>query len=463
MNPQIATIACVVGIMVLFFMDRDASARTSKALWIPLVWMLIIGSRGVTLWFQTEPSLNLTARYTTESPIDAAVYGVLIAAGVLILNSRSKQVKSFLQVNLPLLLFFSYCAISILWADSPFISLKRWIKAVGDIVMVLVVVTDPDPRAAAKRFLCRAGFVLLPLSVLLIKYYPSLGTFWDEGNHITLYNGVTTQKNGLGQICMVFGLGSLWSFLSALEEPGMRRRAERLFAHGVILLTAMLLILKADSMTSLSCLLLAGTVMILSTRQWVAKRTGGVQALIAGAIVLPLFAVFIDSAGLLLQVLGRTPTLTGRTSIWRAVLSLNTNPLVGTGFESFWLGGRLQTIWALTAPGIQEAHNGYLEVYLNLGIIGVCLLGGLIVTGYANAYSVFRRDPSEGSFRLAIVTAGVIYGLTEAGFRMMSPIWMAFLLAISVAPLSVQSWQYQQASVLPLTRGLPRKQVRILQ
>src|SRR2546428_3149771 len=46
------------------------------------------------------------------------------------------------------------------------------------------------------------------------------------------------------------------------------------------------------------------------------------------------------------ETMGRGPTLTGRTQIWHLVLSMTTNPLLGTGFESFWLGPRLQKIWS---------------------------------------------------------------------------------------------------------------------
>jgi O-antigen ligase len=112
------------------------------------------------------------------------------------------------------------------------------------------------------------------------------------------------------------------------------------------------------------------------------------------------------------------------------VLSIHTNPLFGTGFESFWIGSRLEQVWNLTAKGIQEAHNGYLEVYLNLGFAGLALLAGVIISGYRNTLAVFQRDPYAGRIRLAFFTAGLIYSLTEAGFRMMSVIWIGFLLAV---------------------------------
>jgi O-antigen ligase len=175
-----------------------------------------------------------------------------------------------------------------------------------------------------------------------------------------------------------------------------------------------------------------------------------------------LFAVFLDTAGSLIHALGRNTTLTGRLGIWTAVLSLQTNPLLGTGFESFWLGSRLQRIWDMTSPGLQEAHNGYIEVYLNLGWIGLILLGGLIATGYRHAIAFYGRDPHAGRLRLALITAGVIYSLTEAGFRMMSPLWIVFLLAITAVPSNLQHKDWQLASEAPFTQVARPKHVRIL-
>ena len=64
---------------------------------------------------------------------------------------------------------------------------------------------------------------------------------------------------------------------------------------------------------------------------------------------------------------GRDPTLTDRTKIWSLVLSMHTNPLIGTGYESFWLGPRLLKVWQGGLGGINEAHNGYLEFSSILG------------------------------------------------------------------------------------------------
>jgi exopolysaccharide production protein ExoQ len=431
MSQKTATFAYILGIVGLFYMDRSDKERTSKALWIPVIWLMIVGSRPISMWFETGPTISQGDVGTEGSPIDAAVYGILAIIGAGVIGSRWPRVKSVLRGNLPLLLYFSYCVLSIIWSDYSFVALKRCIKAVTDFAMIAIVLTDPNPGLAIKRYFSRVGFILLPLSLLFIKYYPDIGRAYDPWTWEPLYCGVTTFKNLLGMICLVCALGALWSFIGAYERRKMPRRAQHLAAHGIIVAVAIWLFLTADSMTSLTCFLMGGAVMVMTTRRWVVKRESAVHALVACCVLMSLFALFGDSGGTLVGSLGRNPTLTGRTAIWQAVLSLHTNPLFGAGFESFWLGSRMERVWEITKQHIQEAHDGYLEVYLNLGLVGIALLVTMIVSGYRNVLAVYRRDTHAGRIRLAFFTAGVIYSVTEAGFRMMSPIWLGFLLAIT--------------------------------
>jgi O-antigen ligase len=386
-----------------------------------------------------------------------------MVAGIVVLNYRSRRVRQFVQENLPFLLFFGYCALSIAWSEYPFVALKRWSKSIGDIVMILLIFTDPWPRMALKRVFARCAFILLPLSVLFIKVYPDMGTAFSPEDSVMMYFGVTTFKNLLGMICMVYGLSSVWSLVCAYDDRTLRHRTRHLVAHGVALATAIWLIVRADSMTSLSCLFLAGSVLVLTSRPWVLQHQGSVHAIVAGAIGLPLFALFINTVGSLLHTLGRNSTLTGRTTIWKAVLSMHTNPIIGTGFESFWLGNRLQAVWNMSVKGIQEAHNGFIELYLNLGWIGLLLLGGLIVTGYRNALMALRRDPRDGSLRFAWLTASLIFSLTEAGFRMLSPIWIAFLLATAGNTSGLEPAVTTQLSSMRPRHAAPVRQIKILQ
>ena len=244
-----------------------------------------------------------------------------------------------------------------------------------------------------------------------------------------MYVGVTTFKNLLGMILMVCGISSVWSFLCAFEDAYMPRRGKHMLAHGLMILTTVFLLLKCDSMTSFSCFGLASGVMFMSTQRWTRQKAGRIHLVFAGALAVPLFALFLNSG--MVHMLGRKPNLTDRTYIWQAVLAMHTNPFIGTGFESFWMGSTLQRVWDLSVHGIQEAHNGYLEVYINLGWIGELFLAAVMVSAYPNILAALRRMPRLGKLALAYFTAGLIYSLTEAGFRMMNPIWIAFLLAVA--------------------------------
>lgn len=161
------------------------------------------------------------------------------------------------------------------------------------------------------------------------------------------------------------------------------------------------------------------------------------------AMVLASFStLFLNIGGGALEAMGRDSSLTGRTDVWKVVLNEAGNPVVGTGFESFWLGPRLQRIWTIRDgwyQGVNEAHDGYLEVYLNLGWIGVILLATILVAGYRSVIARFRRDPDTGRLGLAYFVVIVIYNFTEAGFRMLSVTWLAFLLAAVVTPMVMKS------------------------
>ncbi len=145
--------------------------------------------------------------------------------------------------------------------------------------------------------------------------------------------------------------------------------------------------------------------------------------------------------------MGRNSTLTGRTEIWALVVNLVHNPVVGTGFESFWLGSRLETMQR-HMRGLNEAHNGFIEIYISLGWIGVLLLAVMIVTGYRNMIATFRRNPDEGRFRLALFLTVIVSSFTEAAFRTLGIGWFAFLLA------TMATRENSLRTIVPSARGI---------
>ena len=436
MHSLIATAVFALLILGLFWLDRDRKAKTSWALLLPTVWLFIASSRNVAEWFASGPmtvSGEQADRYLDGNPLDRNVMtGLLIIA--LVVLFRRRKTMTVLRSNLPILLFFFYCALSAVWSDHPDLSLKRWVKAIGDLVMALIVLTDEDSLAAMKQLFKQVGFLVIPLSILFIRFYSDLGRVYNPWDGGLTYTGVTTNKNQLGMICLIFGLAAAWRILEVLMAKRWARTWGTLIANGVIVATGLWLIRAADSMTPFACFALAGGVMVLCSLRSVASKPLVIHLLVVSVLAVAFSALFLGIGSGLVQNLGRDSTLTGRTDIWNLVLPMTPSAWLGAGYESFWTGDRLQKIWSVYWNHPNQAHNGYIEIYLNLGWIGVTLLAIVIITAYRKLVVAVRRRSDAATLRIAYFIVAVAYNFTEAAFKMTNPVWIVFLLATTFVP-----------------------------
>jgi O-antigen ligase len=253
-----------------------------------------------------------------------------------------------------------------------------------------------------KRLLARVGFVLVPASVLLIKYYPVLGRKYNIWTWTPMYVGVTDHKNTLGMVCMVLAIGFLWRFLLAYRDTESPQRISRLTVHGTLLGMAVWLFMQANSMTSQACFLLGAIFLIATGLEFVIRKRWLVQLMAFVLVAVPVSTLLLGVGGGALEEMGKDATLTGRTEIWRLVLNMGGSPMFGTGFESFWLGNRADRMWNLYYFHPTQAHNGYIEVYLELGWIGVILLVAILLAGFRNAVSMLRWNPDVARIRMAL-------------------------------------------------------------
>lgn len=180
MIPLLGAIGVGLLICVFFRLDRD-NAQVSKAIWVPYVWLLIACSRPVGSWITLSMPGTATDQYIDGSPLDRNVLTLLLILALFALSKRTRQVRAILGANPAVVIYFIYCLISLLWSDYPFVVFKRWIRSVGDVAMVLVIITEPNWTDALKRILTRIGFVLIPLSILFIRVYPALGRAYSRG------------------------------------------------------------------------------------------------------------------------------------------------------------------------------------------------------------------------------------------------------------------------------------------
>lgn len=314
--------------------------------------------------------------HSEGSPFDRFVFMALILAALVVLRRRKVNWRAVAAANKWLFLLLVYLGISTLWADDSFISFKRWIKEIGNIAVILIVLSEADPVSAIKSVLFRCSAFLIPTSVLLVKYYPDLGRGFNNWILAYTYCGVTTDKNTLGMTLFACSMGLSWSLLDLWKERFEQKKV--VCAHLLLLGMSLWLYVKANCATSLACTTLG--VGIIFAMKAPALRNALQRVGLWGLLVLALCALLLNllfnPMEALVGELGRNMTFTGRTAIWQQVLRVHLNPLIGAGYSSFWQPDRSESL--SKALGfyypLQEAHDGYIEVYLNNGLIGLAIL-----------------------------------------------------------------------------------------
>jgi len=386
----------------------------------------------VALWFSQDSSLLSFDDFEAGNPLDRNINLVLMLCGAIILAKRLDLLKSLPRQNLSLVIFFIFSGIGILWSDFPFVALKRWIRTIGNLLMVLVVLTEPSPFEAVKTLLRRTAYMLIPLSIVLYKYFPHLGRMYHSISGELFITGVTTNKNTLGSLC------AFSTFIYIDELVCLRSKKTHIttmeFAVPVLMIAMSLwLLYESKSATSLVCLAFGCLLYWALTNRLLRNRLKHVGRFFVIAIVVVSIIQFagLDLFGLSLAALGRDPTLTGRTDLWKELVEMVPNPILGVGYQSFWLGSRLAKLWGVHWWQPTEAHNGYLEVYLELGLLGLLLLFMLLRAAYYSISYDLMINFDEGRLKLALFGMVLVYNITEAGFAKNCVTWF-ILLMISI-------------------------------
>jgi exopolysaccharide production protein ExoQ len=412
----------------------------SRASWIPLLWVLIVGTRSVSLWFGGALQMQTPEDYLEGSPLDRNVYLLLIAAGLVVLWRRKVNWGTIFASNRWVFAFVLYCGISVMWSDYPFASFKRWIKDLGNVVMVLLLFTEEEPAQATKAVFMRYAYLAIPLSVVLIRYFPDLGRYYDRWTYEPIYCGIATEKNALGCLTFIGGLFLIWD--AVYQRPVNRERnpVVDVGSRVVLLVMALWLLHKANSSTAIVCLML-GTGILLYMRIPRAKRQVrhlGTWCVSGGLLLLVLFSV--PGAGqALLGMLGEDTTLTGRTDLWAELLREPINPVLGTGYQSFWGGPMAKHYWDKYYFHPTSAHNGYLETYLDGGWVGVVLLVVVLFSTAGKLKKELLLGSNFGFLRFSFLVVAIFYNWTEAAFNRLGPVWVVLLIAALQYPASSKS------------------------
>lgn len=427
MPPSLTLFGCYVLALWVYLRERRTHPYPTAAIWLPTLWMMRCASRTFDAWFDGGGD---------SGRIDPILIAFMIVAAALVLSQRRCQWGQVFAMNSAVFLFYAYLSVSVIWTegvDNPAIKILR---PLGDLFMALIVATEVRPAEAIMTVFRRTATFLVPMSIVLIRYFPYLGKIEDKHWGADIWVGVSTHKNPLGQLCMVSALAFVWSLVQA------RRRGQKWYTQFVTwLYLAMTAYLfngggnsNSRSSTSILCLGLAvGMYFYLGRLQ--SKIQALVQRLATAAVLLLVASGVLMVAGTSLQAVvagafGKDATLSDRTYLWEDVLRIGSeNAILGSGYGGFWT----PAIYPRLSPAVDnrpaEAHNGYLETFANLGLVGVALLAFIIFQAVRTSLDTIWADFEYGKLRLALLFMVLVMNYSEATFPRGTHLWwFGFLL-----------------------------------
>ncbi len=449
MPPQLALLLCAGFVVYLLRLERKESAGVSSACWIPTLWMMACASKSLALWFSFNAGIEGNTDAEAGSPWDRALNLFLIVAGLVVVKRRKVNWETLARDNAWLLAIHLYALVSIGWSDFTFISVKRYVRFLGTILMAGVILSESNPRQALESIIRRMAFVLVPFSLLLIKYYPQMGVMYGQWSGELMWVGVAYQKNSLGILCFVSAFFLAWRLLRRWREPGLQ--VETTFPYGDVLVAGMALYLLKGPGTIYSASATSISVFALGLGVLLGLLWARQRQIQVGLPVVAIFAalLFLYGAttpfgaralgGSILELLGRNATFTDRDQIWAELIPIAmTAPLLGLGFGGFWV--------LPIKNGVTSPHNGYLGIMLELGIVGILLMFGFVLSMCKASHRCLSRDFWWGSLGICLLLMVVLHNTSEASFvRTSDVLWSLLVFVRMTLPLDCATYSLTSA------------------
>ncbi len=312
---------------------------------------------------------------------------------------------------------------STLWSAVPNLTLRRSIVVLGATFFGLYLSARYSLREQMRLLAWAMGIAIL-LNVVFMLAFPSLAKE-AAGLYEGTWRGIFAQKNVLARIMLVSALNFL---LVALDT----RRYRYLLWIGFGM--SIMLLLLANSKTALAAFLVIVTLIpLFRALRWnynVAVPFFTILLLVIGSIAI----LLIGNTEAIFNALGRDITLTGRTGIWAIVLDkIIQHPWLGYGFEGFWLGmeGESADIWYETYFMAPNAHNGFLDLALQLGFIGLLFFMLSFLQSCLRAVTWLRLNKTtEGLWAIVYLTFLLLCNITESVF--LEPNYIYFVLYVAI-------------------------------
>lgn len=397
------------------------------ATWMSIIPLAYFASRG-QLWFQhsadNESMADLLGSVASIDRISQLITAIIVMTAILLLFFPTiPQLIDVCRRNKIFVALSALAMASCLWSQFPVKSLENALFLSINTLFAFYLFRRFDQQQRIE-LLYLFGWICLLFSLVLSVFFPAYGL--DSALGTDTWRGIYINKNACAMETTF-----LLSLAFYLPVKSLLHKIFRVF---YIVLSVLLIIMSQSRTGWILLFCLSVYVIVIKIIQQIAPKDR-VIAVVLGTVFLSLI-VFVTISHLeqIFYFLGKDPTLTGRTDIWKAVAtSAMKRPILGYGYMGFFRGlqGENANVGMLVGRNVSASHNGFLDVWCNLGAVGLGLVLWSLLKAAKNAsVCYFSKNSSYLCWCTCIVFLIIVTNIDEKA--MMVPndlLWVLYILA----------------------------------
>jgi O-antigen ligase len=367
------------------------------------------------------------------------LWSFLYLAMLFLIRNRIMELVRLMWQDKLIVLLLGWACVSVVWSIDRQVTIRHFVALLFTTLFGIYFGIRYNLRMQLRLISIALGVVVIA-SVGACLAFPEYGISSEKLLETPAWQGVLSDKNNLATLVILAVLILVLYFIRGIRRP--------LILVGIVLLFFLVVLTQSKTALVYFALGICAFPFLRAFQRNPPKRRKIVAFGLLVAIGLGTWTYFNWEN--FTYSLGKDPGLTGRFVLWGlTVVSIREKPLLGYGYDAFWSSYygpaadfRIASGWL----GGATAQNGFLNLWLDLGLIGVLLFVVSFVIIYRKALRLAKiTKNSEGLWPITFLTFLFVYGLTEISFLSRNNLYWILYISTSLGVRAVLRKEYRQA------------------